>query len=416
MGHRLKFAWLLLCLITCAYTKEISYSDLNQFIATNNDLSSAFEFETQAQRELTGHLKRSFIPDIQLDLGYESYRAEGDLFDTSLSSVFWKAEVEWNIFRAGRDSLKDQELKSQVDRSILHQQSFQSQALFQAQILYWNIAIQKSKNDFLAKHLIDVQAYRDEVNRRLKNKILREADLIRADFFILEIKNLIDKVQLEKDEMTNRLALLIGIDDHKSLTLLDPLPSQYPDPVFKVDPEMKPLPMKALESEMKILGLRELQAKRHLWPEFNFFAFHRDPRSSEEFEIAQRGALETGVGLRLEWSLGELKNAQSQASSFSALKQSKQYKLSYQQKETQALLHEIEHDLQMLSRLIRRQSQQMDLLLKAHRLMQNDFKAGVRSHEEILQSLESRLALEEQMFDHRLKYLSQEAKLHWLQR
>jgi outer membrane protein TolC len=418
MGCRLVFYlfFILLMPLQVLEAKELSFSELKELINNQNELVDASRFQVLSNEAKTGHFNRSLIPAIDVDLGYETYRShQGDL-NESLSAPYWQVEMEWNLYRAGRDHYRDLELRAEVEKSSLEKEQLISRMLYQSEVLYWTIIKLRKDSKKISALLVDLEKHRQEVRRRISNKVLRRADLLKVDLSISRLKGLLEKNTLEVDEASNRLVLLLGIEDHKTLKLSNDFPRSWPEVPLKNPQEMIPLNIKMAQADKNLIDYKKLQKKRVLLPEVDLFAVYGRPSASDEYDIATRKAQESALGLRLKWSFGQLSENRAMSNSLSAQTSSLSRRLDYQLRENKALLHEVEHDIKTLSSLIKRSASEISLADEAHSLVLTDFAAGLKTNEEVIGSFMDRLEADLSSTEYQARYLIQLSKMSWINR
>jgi outer membrane protein TolC len=396
--------------------RNISFSELSDLIAKRNELVEVGNLQAQSREAMMGHFKRSLVPEFNVELGYEAYRIQPEAQRKSLSRSYWQIGMEWNLYRGGRDFYRDNELKARASQSHIEKERLLSLFQYKAEVLYWTIVGLSNEVEKTSALLSRVKSHRQEVDNRVQNKVLRRADVLKVDIYISRLEGALEKISLEKDEASNRLALLLGFDDHKSLSITDKFPSSWPKVTVSIPENSQTLNMQFLQSQNKIIHYQKSQGERSYLPTIDLFAVYGRPSPSDEYDIALQDSQESAVGLRFQWSLGQWQQDRTLNNSLNFERASNTIQKTYEIRENRANLHETEHDISTLSRLITRTKSEMKLINEAHSLVLSDFAAGLRSNEEVLNSFESKLEAELSLSEYQSRYLSHLSKINWLTR
>jgi outer membrane protein TolC len=399
-----------------ATARPIAFAELRSLITANNELAAAGIREIEASSELIGHLNRSLTPDVQLQAGFENYTIHERNGNNSLSDPFWQVQAVLNIYRGGRDLLRDDELKAEMSRSALNRDELLSYLQYQAERYYWQALKAKKQLELIESTLQRLHRHLAEVDRRVANKVLREADQLKLQIFINRLKADQLTLSLERDEATNKLALILNISDHRLISIDDSFPNSFAKVSIPPIYEVKVTRNKILEVESEILRLRSSQARSGVLPEVDIFGRYGRPAGSDEYNLAVRGVNESVIGVRVNWSLGRWQEDRVQGHSLASREAAVRLRQTYEHREREAELHELEHDLATLAALIQRGTSDTAIIVRFSNLVASDFSAGLRSNEEVLSSIETLFEHKLRLINNQERYLASKAKVERLLR
>lgn len=402
-------------LISSVQAKTLSLEEVRELITSENELVRASDFRRQAREARLGHFQRSLIPELHGEAGYERYEAEHSVTER-LTRPFWVLRSELNLFRGGADQSREQELQKTVELSKVEREEVISQLHYRAESLYWMIRGLENERGLLVEAIKKTRGLLREVERRVQNKVLRKADELKIVMAQSELEGNLKKNELELDESRNQLALLLGLKSHKDMTLTSSFPKHWPADISQVSENERPLSIQAYELKEEVSTKRWDQAKAGGLPEVDLTAHYGRPPGSDELEVARNRGDEFSLGVRVSWSLGSWQNNRVESKALSFERAELQARKSYQQRENHALDHELRHDIKTLSALIERGKREVGLAAETVKLVQSDFAAGIRSSDEVLESHKEWLTIGLRLNNYQMDYLTQKARLEWINR
>lgn len=219
-----------LCILatsTWATTFKLEEKDLPALIETRNGRIASSKAEIEASQTELGHLRRSFLPRLQLNVGYENTDGTPQS-DVTNSYGYATALASVNVFNGGRDELLEKSRTAKVHRAQSELQNSKFTALTEARTLYWQILYQKEIITILDSALKLNETNLQSALKKIRNNLATKTDEI--DFNQTKIQ-LTQDLQKAKIILANNMRGMAALLNH-------PLNTQYEVPELNVhEPE-----------------------------------------------------------------------------------------------------------------------------------------------------------------------------------
>ncbi|MFN8845464.1 MAG: TolC family protein [Bdellovibrionales bacterium] len=116
--------------------QRIRYDDLKQLVLEKNENVESAKLHMKAQKDRTGRLVRSFLPQISATVGQEQFKTGSVKTE---NQEYWRLEASVNLYKGGRDHLEDKIRDSQLTLSQTFLSLEYQKELKEARLAYWKI-------------------------------------------------------------------------------------------------------------------------------------------------------------------------------------------------------------------------------------------------------------------------------------
>ena len=377
--------------------KLIKYDSLVQLVAEKNEEISASRLQMQSEQSRTGRLTRSFLPQLHLEGGYEQMKKE-HLTDTP-SREYWKLSASMNLLNGGRDMY---EAKARNAKAGLAEISFKSDLqrnIFEAKQKYLNVLFLKKQiamtTEALEKNEVNLRASK----RRASVGTAAGGDTYQFELKKVELQRKLTELELEYDAEKNKLSVLIGEDNHKDISVEDNFPStnsQQPgDRESKIHSET---PTSSFADSLAVKTQNELarieqyasSGASNWWlPKVDLYAVYELPTLSEDYNEALNREKEQFAGIKLSFELEDIFEKSSEAKAQSLNAKAAKAKSDYVARQTKAAIHEIEHDIYVVNKLLSTADQDIKLAEKFLKTTTDEYNRGVKNGPDLIGALDN---------------------------
>lgn len=326
----------------------ISFSDLSRLVGEKNENIKASRIMVESSDARTGHLIRSFLPHVSASLGnekFESTRLENQ------QENFWRVGAQMNLYRGGRDKFEERARESQLELSKVNSGLSSAKELKKAQDAYWEIVSVIKLIEFRTMELKQNDENIRAAARRAGAGVATNADRLQFEMNKAALEQAIAELNLDLDYAKSRLAVALGLDEHKGIKLKDDFPA-----ISKVLPKsienQKRLAMRAIVAREEIESARARTAGQWWQPSVDLYASYGVPSLDDEYERAVRQDKETVAGVKLNFDFGQGLNERSEARAKYLEAKALGYMRSYSTREIEAEEHELKHDMLKTASLI----------------------------------------------------------------
>lgn len=402
-----------LCLFLCSLglnARVISFSELENVLKTDNDSLQAKVSQAQAIREKLGHKNRSFIPNIQLQVGQESYEGEFD----QQSKYFAGVEAELNLFRGGRDSLKELETQETLSKAETQIAKHKLVLLYHTHSIYREIQGLLEKQELNQRYIKELRKIENASNKRVKSRVAQSSETLRIKYEILKAQGHTKEMKLSIDELKTELAVLLGMKEHKDMVFDKIIPTPKNewtaiDENYSHHPELK-----IIENDKELVKNQVKQKAGWRLAELSLYSHYGRPALSREEELANLEKNEFALGVRLSIPFNELFTLQVDRKAHQQELTSLEYERKYALNEKQALDHEIRHDLSVTNELWQQNKQEKSLAREIFQAAFRAYEKGAQSTSEIQEALELLVNAEKREVDLLVEYSTKLARLQYL--
>jgi outer membrane protein len=393
-------------------SKLIQYDLISKLVTEKNDQVKSSRFEMESDQTRIGKLKRSFLPELHFEGGYEQTRKEH--LNDSPSRQFWKLSANFNLINGGRDWYENKIRNVKANLAELNFKSDLQRNIFEAKEKYLNIIFINKKIALLKQTQIKNERQLILSKRRTRAGTASAGDSYQFELKKIEISRKITELELQIDAEKNALSVLIGEDDHKNLVVQDEFPplsnieiSEYVAHNRTDKPEKTftdTLSIKTQQALTQIHDFSSAEAKNWWLPKLDLYATYKLPSLSDDYPEALNQEKEQFAGVKLSFELENLFEKLSEASAqrfnLKAAKATSEFK----SRKTKAVIHEIEHDLLVLSKFLSTADQDISLAEKFYNTTTDEYNRGVKNGPDLIGALENYNAFVMKKNEYLLRY------------
>lgn len=390
--------------------KIIQFSQLISLLERDNDSLQAKIEQAEALRSKLGHRGRSFIPNLQIQLGKESYKGEYD----RQSQYFAGIEAELNLFRGGRDSLLASQMESSHSKAEKEVEKHKLLLLYHTKTIYRQIQGLLKKQILHQQYIKELEKIETASDKRVRSKVAQASETLRVKYEILKAKGHAKEMMLSVDEYKTQLAVLLGLEEHKNIIFDDFVPKPNNewtslDEKFENHPDLK-----ILEKQKELLDSHLKQKSGWRIGELSLYSHYGRPALSAEEELARLEKNEFTLGLRFKIPISDLFHLNVDRKSHDREIRSLDFQKRYALNEKQALDHEIRHDLAVTNDLWQQNKQEKILATQIFKAAFLAYEKGAQSTSEIQESLEIQLDALKREVDLLTEYSVKLSRLEYL--
>lgn len=361
-------------------TQTLSFDDLPKIIAERNENYRAAQSSINAQQERTGHLARSFLPRISASLGEEDVDMTSGLMERQTN---WRVGASVNLYRGGRDSLDEDIRQAQLEAAKVDSTIDFRKELRRARASFWSIvALEKTLNhrqEELRKNEENLRSAR----RRAGAGVASNADANQFELYGMELEQKIKQLNHQADVERNRLAVLLGMSEHKGLKLRTDFPEVNIGKAHELNIENQ-VDFKLQKTKVRIEELRAKQSGRWWIPEVDLYAYHGVPSLRDDLTQNIRDDRETVVGIRMSLDFGNGFGDMIERKARIHEARSGELRAAYTAREVIATDHEIRHDMSLSIELLADNEKSISKAREFLKTTQSEYSRGIKNGPDLL--------------------------------
>ena len=210
-----------LLLISESYAQSLGKEVLERNLSIQS-----YQLSKEAEEVKTGHLNRSFLPTVMMELGQERFQT-GTY--SSRSEPYGLLEARFNLFRGGRDRIRSQmvDLQAQIaehNKNLAIRSDLSKVRKLQFQIIFHNELIallEKEKKE-------NLQILR-QAQKRASSGVSTKSDSLEFNIYDLELTEKIESLNHENKILKIGLLPLLGLTEIEDLKFQEKLEHQHDD-------------------------------------------------------------------------------------------------------------------------------------------------------------------------------------------
>lgn len=360
-----------------AETIAIRFDHLPRLVSSQNGFVLAEESYVNGAASQKGHLKRSFIPEVKVDGGFETFTTGN--FD-AMTQPTANAHAKVNIFRGGKDRIEDKILDQKHALAKTSLKKTYSENLLRARLLYAEILFFEEQLNYVRSTLHINQNNLARVQKQIDAGLATETD--RLEFTIQANRLRQDQLLFTEDHEHAIEQLKAVLDmDVDAVLKLENFKFENSDAAllqknhnFETHPEVS-----QLHITNQIVDLQKKQLERWLVPEIDAYGLYTlyPYREREYTTMSNRDDTAFGVNVSLNvldglHSLTKAKVLKNQSQGLA--------KAQYQKsKELQVQFEKLQHELKTRKQLIQLLKQNIFQNHKYTELSSDEYSRGVKT-------------------------------------
>lgn len=282
-----------------AKTITLKFDDLPELISSQNGYVLAEGSYVEGAASQKSHLKRSFLPEVTVDAGFEHFKT-GDL-DFKTQPVL-EAQTKVNLLRGGQDYLQDKIIHQKFSSAENSFKKVYFKNLLSARVLYADVLFYQEQLVFVKQALASHQNNLHLVQKQIDAGIATETDRLEFMIELNELKQ--NQISFTEDYENSLMALknILGLDSDTSLSLQALNFSHIDKKVFDQENSFASHPDVAkIKSSQNIAELQKIQLENWWLPHLDVYALYGlySLRERESLSVGDRDDYVVGVNLSL---------------------------------------------------------------------------------------------------------------------
>jgi len=386
---------------------RLSFEDLPRLVRERNNQAKAADANVKAAVERSGGLRRSFLPRVHAEAGYESF--ETGTFDRE-DQPFGAAEARANVYRGGRDKAEEKLTDANIQSAQAQFVRTVGEAVEAARKHYWDLVFNREMIEVLTSAIARNEENLASAKRRLQRGLTTGTDQVEFELHGVQLEERRHSFVHELVIIEAALAPIVGSPvgtrfDTPSENPIKPDAFNFPAPSLTTTPDV-------LEAEAARQSAR-VQARLSSWwaPTLDVYGGYAlyTIRDREYSERSNRD--DKFVGGRLELPLFDGGRSRLLQRSFLGQADAKEFQRRYFEEAAAAdqvrRLEELKHELD----LVRSSEKQLELGRRYLRGTLDEYGRGVKNGPDVVNALDTIVDLNQRHAERRRNVRHLEAAL-----
>lgn len=297
-----------------ALSKEVKYSDIESLVVNSNKKAKSLDLQNESARLKTGYLGRSFIPDVSLFAGQESF--ESDPLGNQ-NTNFYGVNATANVFNGMSDYWEEEKRESQYKLQKIESLQTLNDIVYSAKESYLKISEMKSLIQALTEGIDQLNRVKAKVAKKVRGGTTARSDLTSISLVKVGFEENIRQINRSLVDETNKLSVLLGVANLNSDSIDESDMEKDLNSSFKHSGN-KPLQVQRTEAQAQVSENEASSSGAKRLPSVDLFAnYARVPFSSREY-TSSTDRMEWQAGIKATWKIGDFFENSSQAASLRA--------------------------------------------------------------------------------------------------
>lgn len=365
----------------------VEYAQLEHLIREKNGLVASSLEMTHSARARTGYLERSFLPQLILSLGGETFRTGTESLRTE---PFAAADLSVNLYRGGRDVYEDSIRDAQADVAQAQSRLVYLAELEEAQALYWDIVSLTE----LAARTRAVSALNENAlksaQQRVRRGLLSPTDVKGFELYRGLLEEQLHSLEHEEVLVMIQLKAILGFSPTESITLAEEkVPYDPNDPLLRKELAITRHPqLTELTLSRHIAELQKEKWTSQTHPSVDLFALYSLYTFRERSFDNLNHRTDIAGGIRIEWPIFDGHQSEAEAEAAEYRIRSLIRLIDHRQRRLTALSATTQEELRHLDDLIRRSGIRVRQTQAFLTGMLDDYDRGVKTASDVLTAIE----------------------------
>lgn len=366
---------------------------------------SAFESE-EVRR---GHLGRSFLPTVSLELGQERFQT-GRYKERS--EPYGLLEARFNLFRGGRDVLESKIRDGRATIAKYSQDIAAREELNKARKLFYQILYNSELLDIIEREKKDNDKILGQANQRSKSGISTRTDSLEFRIYASELDETSESLQHETKILKIGIVPLLGLESPDELEIRNKLEHQHDDAFLARKYQFQKHPRVALlDVESENFQKQKTSDNRWWTPSLDLYGGYYLYTLRDRDYLAIRERDDRVVGLRLSFELFDGLKGSNQASANQYQSEAKRIMARHTEKQTESqflmLKEDLLHTHEVMHYVLDRMEKSKDYL----RLTLQEYDRGVKNSLDALVAMQRYYRYEKEYLQKKKEYQTIKADL-----
>ncbi len=361
---------------------EMTYGGLQKMLETRSARIAASKVETEAAKSRTGYLTRSFLPSLSLQAAQENFKVGRGVEKTQ---PLYGAELNLNIYNAGRDSNESKLRDLNLEKKTVEQQRVTSEELQKVRNLFWDILFTQEKLKLLESTIKINGQNLGSADRRVRNGVATESDRVEFEMKAVELKRELSEAQFELIEDKNEMMIILNIPESSELAFPDVIAHEHEiDPLLKHSDKDHKYLYKENKLKAEASQLAAKNVNRSWWPKLDAFAAYNQYNEREKEFVDPKDRTETVLGVRVSMNLADGWEGRRESAALLKEAEALQTIANMQKRETEVHLKNEFAKLQLLHDQVHDAEQNIARADKYFKLTHSEYVRGVKNSPDVL--------------------------------
>lgn len=391
----------------------LKYEDLPKYLSSQDLKLQAQQLSLEAAEMKTGHLRRSFLPNVNLKAGGETFNTEEV---GTKSQPFLGAEMAINLYRGNRDKIKDEILGQNVLIEKVEKNYLYALELEKLRSLYWILAYNQEHHNLYQQTVKGVENILGSAKRRIENGLATKTDQVEIQIFLGKLQQEFHEINLQKDNLMSAMNVILGVTDNVRWNIKEefalPVDKTYGSFLTKgeinFDHHWEIL---ALSSKEKIFSLNTDLNENKKRPTVDLYTEYSIPTQREDNNPSFLDRREVAAGIKLSWNVFDGNQASIESVAKSLERASLVKMIEIKKIELKNKYFKLVNELDSHEKIIQSISNNINL---ADRFMESTFTEyarGVKGSLEVLEASEKVYDLKHELIKQKMEYQITKSKI-----
>ena len=374
---------------------------------TRPDLSQnlsiqGFDKAQESEKVRQGHLLRSFVPTLSLELGQERFQS-GKY--TSRSNPYGMLEAKVNLFRGGRDVLESKNKNLEAQISTFNRDSAGREEISKIRKIQWQIIFNNSMIKLLQAERKENSEIKGQASVRAKTGVATRSDELEFTIHASELDEEIESLGHENQILKIGLLPLLGLSSADGLVFPESLEHEHNTDLLTLTyssanhPQVEKLKAESESSEIQNQTLRRWWA-----PSLDLYGGYYLYTLRDRDYLAIRERDDRVVGLRLNFELFDGFKSSNQSTATYYQTESKRLMARHLERQTDAQFlmyqEDLKHTHEVMHYVEERISKSRDFL----KITLKEYDRGVKNSLDALTAMQRYYRYEKQLIGKKKEY------------
>ncbi len=376
-------------------TLELHFEDLPRMLSERNQNIKGALLAEEAASLRTGHFGRSFLPQLVIEGGVETFQTG---FYRQLTQPYGLLEARVNLFRGGRDYFEGRIREGAAVSARSDSLKARGQEFLETRQAFWSLVYLQDSIAIHRKALEQNEKYLAAANRRIQRGLTSDTDRLEFEINRDVLNEEIESLEHEVLLVEIRLRALLSIERMVRLRASSELPHEHDDELLTMTlPRESSADLLGLEGAEQVAQAEASLARRWWVPSLDLYAgyYLYTLRDRDYLDYGLRN--DTVAGVRFTLPLFDGFQSSRESSSLGLQSVARFEELQEEMKHSHDLIHGAE------KRIVKAQNYLNRTL--------SDYDRGVRNSVDVLGALQRLIQFQHRYAELRKEYQSSKAEL-----
>lgn len=357
-------------------------SDLKTIIEKRNERIRAKELEAEAAQARTGHLARSFFPNLEVHAAQDTFKKGQQPGKTQPA---YGVEANVNLFNGGRDALESSKRNIAAERTKLERSVVLADELQNARRVYWSIIYFKELGAALTEAIKTNESNLGAASRRIRSGVATETDRVEFEMKAVDLRRAQLTVNQELATRRRELLVILGYPPETAAEFPEELghDHQWENLLAHSENEHFDLTRPAEMRSEELAAQARIESRSWL-PKIDAYAGWNQFNELEEDFTAAKDRQESVLGIRASLSLGAAISSRTEAAAVRGQALAAKAQARYLKREVENHIHSEMNELKFLHSLVHEADENIKRAGRYYQLTQSEYGRGVKNSPDVL--------------------------------